>query len=64
MIAKYKCDRCGISYEPSLNIPFFKVCEQVGECEYEDVDLCPECELKLSIFMNYYEEANHDSERT
>ena len=51
MIHTYKCDRCGATFEPSLNSPKFKVCEYVGDWDYDDVDLCPTCEIDLNLFM-------------
>lgn len=56
MIQTYKCDRCGFIFKPSLNTPKYKVCEYVGDGEFEDVDLCPACERMINMFMKDYEE--------
>lgn len=47
----YKCDRCGVLFQPSLNSPEFRLKKYTGDWEYDEVDLCAACVIDLKRFM-------------
>lgn len=55
MSKAYKCDRCGVMYEPYKRTREHGYGERglyLSDCTGHEYDLCSECQIQLIEFMN------------
>lgn len=55
MASAKKCDRCGSFYENKSKMfdNYYSITKKTP-LVYDDVDLCPDCEIKLSEWINEF----------